>query len=150
MTERPDYEKILEELMAERSNIEVMIAWVQKKLAQNGVASPPVSTVSISSSEPIRFPRLAQDTFFRMSFPQAIKEFLNISKRPMSAMEITAALQDGGLTHQAKNLYSTVYPTLLRMEKAKEVARVGKRKWGLAEWYAGRKSGDDSEKKKEE
>jgi hypothetical protein len=85
----------------------------------------------------VRFPRLANDSFFHLSVPEAIKKYLNIAKRPKTTKDITVALDVGGLTHHAKNLYQTVYPTLLRMEQAKQVVRVGKGEWGLAEWYPG-------------
>jgi len=152
MSDVKEYEKILEDLMAERASLDNMITWVQKKLAQNGVSFSAAPQLPASHIEPQRFPRLASDTFFRMTSAQAIKEFLNIAKRPKSAKVITAALQEGGLTHQAKNLYATVYPTLLRMEKAREVVRVGKREWGLSAWYsAGRaKVPEKNGQKKEE
>jgi len=56
-------------------------------------------------------------------------------------MDITEGLKRGGLTTKARNLYATVYPTLLRMEKSGDVVRVTKGEWGLAEWYpSGRKT----------
>ena len=151
MPEETDYEQLLKDLVEERADIDRMIAWVQKRLGQgpdsveSNVQSPkPASTV------PMRFPRLAPDTFFRMSVPQAIKTLLSIVKRPKSAKEITAALDNGGLTHQAKNLYATVYPTLMRMERAGEVVRVGKGEWGLSEWYpSGRKASGEKQSEPE-
>jgi hypothetical protein len=149
--ETADYEQLLRDLMAERHDLDRMIAWVQKRLGHSVDPSERPTVNSSVQSSPLRFPRIAADSFFRMTVPQAIKEFLNISKRPKSAKEITAALQDGGLTHQAKNLYATVYPTLLRMEKTDEVVRVGKREWGLSEWYpGGRKSADKGPDEKSE
>ena len=141
MSEEVDYEILLQNLLAERSDLELMIAWVQKRLDRStggveSTAQPTSAPVAASRS-----PRLAQDTFFRMTVPHAIKTFLNIAKRPRPAKVITAALQDGGLTHQAKDLYATVYPTLLRMEKNGDVVRVSKGEWGLSEWYpSGRKA----------
>ncbi len=148
MSEVPDYDKLLRGLEEERENIDRMIAWVQKKRLEQSADSSesPVANSKPAQNVPLRFPRLAPDTFFRMTVPQAIRELLNILKRPKSAKEITAALESGGLTHQSKNLYATVYPTLLRMEKANEVVRVGNREWGLSEWYpAGRKATDKSQ-----
>ncbi len=46
-----------------------------------------------------------------------------------------SALDNGGLTHHAKNLYATVYPTILRIEAANEAVRVGNGNWGLTECY---------------
>ncbi len=134
MLEETDYKQLLAHLKEEQENIERLIVWVEGRMAQQEGTVEAVVT-SQPTSAPMRFPRLAKDTFFRMPVPQAIKTFLNIAKRPKSAKEITAALDSGGLTHKAKNLYATVYPTLLRMEKANEVVRVGNGEWGLNEWY---------------
>jgi hypothetical protein len=145
MAEGTDYQQLLADLEQERENIERMIVWVRGRMAQQGDA---VQTVVAAPkplpSQPMRFPRLAPDTFFRMSVTQAIKTYLNIAKRPKSAKDITAALNSGGLTHQAKNLYATVYPTLMRMEEANEIVRIGKGEWALAEWYpSGRKANQE-------
>lgn len=140
MLEQNDYEQLLINLEEERSNVERLIAWVKGKMAQQDgsvQAVEPPSTKQPPAATPMRFPRLAPDSFFRMTVPQAIKEYLNISKRPKTGKQITEALRSGGLTSTAKNLYGTVYPTLLRMEKAGEVVRVSKGEWGLSEWYPG-------------
>jgi hypothetical protein len=153
MSEPIDYEQLIEQLLAERADIDRMIAWARKRQAQSGIfftdeqsptSNPPQPETAPSNhygANIPRFPRLAQDTFFRMSVPDAIKKYLNIAKRPKTAKDITTALDSGGLTHQAKNLYATVYPTLMRMEGANEVVRVGKGEWGLSDWYpSGRKA----------
>lgn len=139
-----DYEQLLAELEQERENVERMIVWVKGKMQQAEGTEVIIATGPKKGTDGrIRFPRvgMASDAFFRMSVPDAIKKFLNISKGPRTAKDITAGLDIGGLTHQAKNLYATVYPTLLRLEEAGDVVRVGKGEWGLAEWYpAGRKA----------
>jgi len=142
-----DYQELLAELENDRENIERMIAWLRTRMQRAEAGSTPDHQVENSSKPGPSMPRryvqgIASDAFFRMPVPQAIKTFLNMAKRPTTAKEITAALDSGGLTHQAKNLYATVYPTLLRLEDAGEVVRVSKGKWGLAEWYpSGRKPG---------
>ena len=152
MPESTSYEQLLHDLLEEREEIDRMIGWVQKRLGQ--AQEPSEATGLAANASPtvsLRFPRLATDAFFRMTVPQAIKAFLNIVKRPKSAKDITAGLQGGGLIHKAKNLYATVYPTLLRMEKAKEVVRVSKGEWGLAEWYpSARKAGGEERKDESE
>lgn len=139
------YQQLLAELEQERDNIERMIIWVKDRMEQADSAEAIGSSAKPTPSMATRFPRsLAPDTFFRMTVPDAIKKYLNIAKRPRTAKDITAALDSGGLTHQAKNLYATVYPTLLRMESANEVVRVGKGEWGLSEWYpSGRKANQE-------
>lgn len=136
----PDYQVILEQLEEEQENIARLIVWVKGKMAQQDGGVQALVEAAPKQSTPMRFPRpVPSDAFFRMTVPEAIKKCLNIFKRPLSAKEITNALNEGGLTHQAKNLYATVYPTLLRMESANEVARVAKGEWGLSEWYGSRK-----------
>ena len=151
MLAETDYGQLLAHLEEERENIERLIVWVKGKMAQDGTVEAGVMPAAkLSPSVPTRFPRLAQDSFFRMSVPDAIKKYLNIVKRPKTAKDITAALDSGGLTHQAKNLYATIYPTLLRMEKAKEVVRVGKGEWALSEWYpSGRKASQEEKTESE-
>ncbi len=150
MAEEFDYEQLLQNLLAERADLDRMIAWVQKRVGHAGEVTEKIASPSASSSVPMRFPRLAPDSFFRMTVPQAIKAYLNIAKRPKTAKDITAALDAGGLTHQAKNLYATVYPTLLRMEGNNEVARVGKGEWGLTEWYPGGRKASQEQKTESE
>ncbi len=150
MAEETDYEKLLADLEEERAGIDLMIAFVKRRLGQSVEAASSTPPIKSAGTVPQRFPRLAPDTFFRMSVPQAIKTFLNIAKRPKTAKEITAALDSGGLTHQAKNLYATVYPTLMRMENGGEVVRVSKGEWGLAEWYpSGRKAAQEEKPESE-
>jgi len=150
MSEGIDYEKLLSDLEEERANLDKMIAWVKGKLPKadtNGSAR--VETmIAQRVSEPMRFPRLKPDTFFKMSFQQAIKECLNLMRRPMSARDITQALQEGGLTHKAKDLYQTVFPTLQRMKDKGEVDKLANGEWGLAEWYERKSSQPQAEEDK--
>ena len=152
MSEPIDYEQLIASLLEEQADIARMIAFARRKQSeQQGMES---QAGGIVRSQPeVKATRyqmmsfhLAPDSFFRMSVPDAIKKFLNIAKRPKTAKEITAGLDSGGLTHQAKNLYATVYPTLLRMESANEVVRVGKGEWGLSEWYPNAKKATPEEK----
>jgi len=145
------YQQILTELEEERQNIDRLIIWVKNRMEQSDSTDVITSAVKSTAIAPPRFPRtLAPDTFFRMTVPDAIKKYLGIVKRPKTAKDITGALDVGGLTHQAKNLYATVYPTLLRMEGNEEVVRVGKGEWGLSEWYPGGRKAAQEEKAENE
>jgi hypothetical protein len=138
MNENTDYEKVLADLLEERANLDRMITWVQGKLGkvEASALSIPTSMPSSSQGTVMRSPRLRPDTFFKMSVQEAIRECLNIMRRPMSARDITNALQDGGLTHKAKDLYQTVFPTLMRMKEKGEVDKLANGDWGLSDWYA--------------
>lgn len=150
MPETFDYKGLLDALEAEKQDIERIIVWVKSRMAQSGEVSVALTSATDTGAlSKLRPPHsrfygggLPSDTFFRMSVPDAIKKYLNIMKRPQTAKEITAALDSGGLTHKAKNLYATVYPTLLRMEKTNEVTRTKNGEWALSDWYGsgGRKT----------
>jgi hypothetical protein len=146
MPEDVDIKRLLPLWIEERDALNMLIAWGQKKTGQ-GSKEVPAERRSRAALEPTAMPTLLEsDTFFRMSVPNAIKSFLNISRRPRTAQDITDGLKRGGLTTKARNLYATVYPTLLRMEKAGEVVRPTKGEWGLANWYSGGRKANSEEK----
>jgi len=153
MNEMTDYDKVLADLLEERANLDRMIAWVQVKLGKSEVGPIPPSMLMPGAPQgtPLKFPRLRSDTFFKMSVQEAIRECLNIVRRPMSARDITNALQDGGLTHKAKDLYQTVFPTLMRMKEKGEVDKLANGDWGLSDWYtAGRRADVENGKREPE
>jgi hypothetical protein len=139
MSDAIDYQALLSQLESEREKLDTMIAWVRGKLGQQAPdyavrgKTPKLHSKAIEATAMPR--QLASDTFFRMQIPVAIKSYLNIMRGPRSAKLIVEGLKQGGLTSKAKNLYQTVYPSLLRMEKAGEVVRVTNGEWGLVEWY---------------
>lgn len=135
MNEGTDYEKVLEDLLAERSELDRMVNWVKNRLGRGDAELVPLSSLNVG--QPPRFSRLASDAFFRMSVSEAIKAYLNFAKKPQTARQITDALKAGGLASKARNLYQTVFPTLSRMaNETGEVAKLKDNTWGLAEWYS--------------
>jgi len=142
------YQQLLTELEQERENIERMIAWLRSRMEQGDSGSTPVAVVK--PTVPMRFPRvIEQDAFFRMTVSDSIKKYLNIVKRPKTAKDVVEGLQQGGLTTKAKNLYATVYPTLLRMAEGGIVVRVTDTEWGLSEWYPGARKNTAPQEEKE-
>src|SRR5579864_6130294 len=144
MGEGIDYAKILDAVMVERANMDALVVWLKRKIAEsNSGDSVTIDTLlrdrpenpPQKPSERIRHPRLKSDTFFKMSVIDAIEECLKLEKRPLTAKEITDALQSGGLTHKAKDLYQTVFPTLGRMKDRGIVEKLPTGEWGLAAWY---------------
>ncbi len=146
MNETTDYEKVLNDLLAERNELDRMISWVKNRLGRADVEPGAPAVALAKMPESTRFGRLAKDAFFRMSVSDAIKAYLSFAKKPQSARDITDALIAGGLTFKAKNLYQTVFPTLSRMAKETgEVAKLKDNTWGLSEWYSSGRKGVSSE-----
>src|SRR5437016_4735331 len=106
MVEGTNYKAILKDLLEERANLDLIIAWVQAKLGRDETSvQPPFTGLPPLKAVSLKFPHVRQDQFFKMSVPEAIRACLNLAKRPQSAREITDALQAGGLSHRAKDLY---------------------------------------------
>lgn len=83
---------------------------------------------------------IRNDTFVNQTALDAAMKYLAIIKRPQTPTEIAEALEAGGFTHSSKNFGNTIYTTLVRAEeRGGDVIKVGRR-WGLAEWYPGRRA----------
>jgi hypothetical protein len=138
MNDDVDYGKVLDELVAEREKLDMMINWIKLRLGRADVEVGAPKLIMGKVTEPMRFPRIATDAFFRMSVSEGIKAFLRLTnKKPQTARAITDALVAGGLRFKAKNPYQTVFPTLSRMaSEAKEIDKLPDGTWGLAEWYS--------------
>lgn len=152
--EKTVIQQLITELELEIENNQRMISWLKTRMEQGGsgntISSEVNAMASGNSATHIRFPRIIEpDAFFRMTVSDSIKKYLNIVKRPKIAKDIVDGLQQGGLTTKAKNLYATVYPTLLRMEEGGIVVRVTDTEWGLTEWYPGARKGNQSPEEKE-
>lgn len=152
--EKTVIQQLITELELEIENNQRMVSWLKARMEQGGsgnMISSEVKAMASGSSAIARFPRIIEpDAFFRMTVSDSIKKYLNIVKRPKIAKDIVEGLQQGGLTTKAKNLYATVYPTLLRMEEGGIVVRVTDTEWGLTEWYPGARKGSPEEKEKAE
>jgi len=136
MNEPVDYKKVLDELVAEREKLDMMISWVKLRLGQPKIEGKPLVATIVKVGEPMRVTGISSDAFFRMNVSEAIKAYLEFAKKPQTAREITDALKEGGLAFKAKNLYQTVFPTLSRMEGAGQVAKLKDGRWGLSDWYS--------------
>jgi hypothetical protein len=137
MNEGTDYKQVLDELIADREKLDMMIEWVKLRLGRTDSESNAPRTHLVKTAESVRVTKLASDAFFRMNVSEAIKAYLSFAKKPQTAREITDALIEGGLSFKAKNLYQTVFPTLSRMAtEGGEVAKLKDGKWGLSEWYS--------------
>ena len=68
-----------------------------------------------------------------MTVIEAAKKYLAIIKRPASTKEICAALEKGGLQHNAKDFYSSVYAILRQRVQTSEDIERDAMDWKLKE-----------------
>lgn len=133
----PDTEKtaleLLEQLRTERSELDVLIQGLEKRLGvvsqakeqNSSMASSPRITVSIDSI-PVGF-------FHNLSQVAATEKLLQMSYgHPLSTHEILDAFRKSGMEVNSKHATTALYTALNRSPKFERVA--GKA-WGLAEWY---------------
>ena len=125
--------ELLEQLRAERSELEVLIQGLEKRLgvvpqnkeSNSSIASSPRVTVSIDSI-PVGF-------FHNLSQVAATEKLLQMSYgHPLSTHEILDAFRKSGMEVNAKHATTALYTALNRSPKFERVA--GKA-WGLSEWY---------------
>lgn len=100
-----DYVKILEDLKHKRAAIDEAIEAISRLLEAQGVA------VNGSREAPT-------GAFTGMTVIDAAKKYLASVKRPAPTKEIVAALERGGLQHNAKDFYASVY-AILRQQAQK-------------------------------
>lgn len=135
-----DYEAVLEDLRAKRAQLDAAISVIEQlmpvQLITNRVErSEDIATGELRLSSGIR---VGTDSFFGLTAGDAARKFLRMAKKPQSTKTIHDAVLEGGYTTTAKNFYSNLYTALVRSD---EFVNLGGRKgWGLAEWYPGRRT----------
>jgi predicted transcriptional regulator len=133
MAEQSKYAGVIADLRAERDLIDQTIALLERLAATGDVSG----VTLVRTEPPHRESReIPDDAFFGMSIPDAIKKYLTFMKKKQPVVEISKALETGGLQHRSQNFYSTVYTVLSRLRERGEVVKVGD-DWALAEWYGG-------------
>ena len=125
--------ELLEQLRAERSELDMLIQGLEKRLgivaqpqeSNSSMASSPRVTVSLDSI-PVGF-------FHNLSQVAATEKLLRLSPgHPLTTNEILDAFRKSGMEITAKHAVTGLYTSLTRNPKFERVA--GKA-WGLAEWY---------------
>lgn len=101
---KEDYVRILEDLHRKRTAIDEAIEAISRMLEAEGVA--------------VDGPRAPTGTFTGMTVIEAAKKYLRMVSRPAPTKEIVEALEKGGLQHQAKDFYASVY-AILRQQAQK-------------------------------
>jgi hypothetical protein len=128
MSDQPiNYEAVLADLEARRSQLDATIAGIKSLLGQS-ISGPggPSGGGGYSGASP------AHDAFIGMSMPEAAKKHLSAVRKKLSTQELMTALEAGGLP---PSKYNTVYAILRRRENQVGDIINMKGDWGLAEWY---------------
>lgn len=114
---------VLEGMKKQREELDAAIAVIEKWIAsQSRVGSTAIASTG----------QIGTDEFFRLSTTEAIKKLLKIVGKPArSTQDIIDGLKRGGSNTAS---YTNVYTSLGRLQKKKEVVKVGDN-WGLEEWY---------------
>jgi hypothetical protein len=100
-----DLVRILEELKAKREALDEAIESISRYLGVEGVATSGNG-------------RAVAGAFTGMTVLEAAKKYLASVKRSAPTKEIVAALERGGLQHNAKDFYASVY-AILRQQAQK-------------------------------
>lgn len=148
MTAPIDYNAVLADLEAKRSQIEAAIQGIRALVALGITDMPAGATVAQEASTTgdngagpaVRTPNastvpgIASDAFFKLSTAAAIKKYLNMAKRPQTARLIADALHAGGQIHATdpQTAYMNVSSALRRNADFEQTRT---KEWGLAEWY---------------
>lgn len=126
-----DYAGVLADLKAKRDALDKAIAAIEMVTGQ----STTTGTAQSGTTEEIR-----DDAFFGMTIPDAAKKLLAIKKRPQSTQEIAELLRSGGMLNTSDNFANTVGTVLNRADRNNAgIVKVGRGKWGLSDWYPGRR-----------
>lgn len=118
---------LLDKLLAERAELDQLIAILQKRLdiaelSDPAALIPPEFSTSVKKGD-----------FDGLSRPQATVALLKKLRRTLSTNEIFELLKEGGQDMSGKNAFNALYTALSRTPDLKKVAP---NTWGLREWYA--------------
>ena len=131
MVESVDYPSVLADLKARRARLDDLIAGIE------AVVGGSAEVVGIGESVSVKLgmspmPAIHPDSFFGLGIGEAAKKYLKMAHRAQHTAAIADALGKGGLKRPDVNVLSSI---LVRAAKGREVTKVGKGMWGLAEWY---------------
>ncbi len=121
-----NYKSVLADLMARRARLDAAIAAIEEFVG-TGEADTPSTSVQPT--------RVGLSREYRgMTIAAATIQFLKSKSEPQLTRTIADALRLGGLGSNSRNMYRTVYNTLMnRLDKHQDIVKEGP-KWGLAEW----------------
>jgi hypothetical protein len=131
MTDIVDYQAVLADLKARRTRLDDLIAGIEAVVGGSAEAVGVGESVSVKLGVG-PMPSIHPDTFFGLGIGEAAKKYLKMVRRAQHTAAIADALGKGGLKRPDVNVLSSI---LVRAAKGREVTKVGKGMWGLAEWY---------------
>jgi hypothetical protein len=131
MTDSVDYQVVVADLKARRAQLDQLIASVEALILGQG--EPGAGKLDMAATGATVLPTaIHADTFYGLSIIDAAKKFLKMARRAQHTAAIADAIGKGGLKQPDINVLSSI---LVRAAKGREVTKVGKGMWGLAEWY---------------
>ena len=131
MVDRIDYRAVVADLKARRTRLDNLIAEYQALIVgKSGGGPPPNGTTSPGPDADLE--DIHPDTFFGLGIKEASMKYLKMAGRAQHTKTIGEALGQGGLRRPSDN---SLFSILVRAAKGREVVKVGKGMWGLADWY---------------
>jgi hypothetical protein len=137
MAPRSDYQAVLADLKEQRKQLDLVISVLERQIAGARVVAGAAATLPVNSPEGPSQAAFSQGAFLGLKLPEAIRRYLQMTKRPQTAKEIAEGLREAGMIVTAKHFYSNVYTALIRGKRSGDFTHHGK-EWLLAEWRPGR------------
>lgn len=137
----PDpYAAVLADLRAKKEQIEATIALLES-LRAGGVPAPGTGLIPRADAKPKDAgSAIGPGAFFGMTIHDAAIKLLRTHHREMQTTELVPELERGGIRLTSTDKTNTVGSILLRrFYNVGDLVRVGRGRWGLQEWYPGRK-----------
>jgi hypothetical protein len=139
----PDpYDAVLADLRAKKEQIETTIALLESLRAAGAAAATVpqrgIGDAVMRGSKPPE--AVGPGAFFGMTIHDAAIKLLRTHHREMQTTELVPELERGGIRLTSSDKVNTVGSILLRrFYTVGDLVRVGRGRWGLQEWYPGRK-----------
>ncbi len=135
--------QFLQELRKERDELNALIQALEKRLGTS--ASQHVSITDHEDEETMPLPSAASTSgnsmpigfFHNLSLAAAAEKLLRMNpSQALTTAQILEAITNSGRAIESKNALTILYTALRRNPKFE---RIGKKAWGLKEWYPDRK-----------
>ena len=126
-----DNKEILEELLAEKRELDYAIAYFQRRIARTvtparlSTSAPDTKTEEVAKT-------LGAKPYANMSMPDAAHDLLLRTGHALTIAEIKHGLLTGGLVSQAKNLNASIGTTLRRLREKSLVRKGPDKTWVAA------------------